>query len=56
MKINSDLTQKINSLTEDKKSVLTFLLEDIEDGKPQTTIEDRLQNEIREVILEGEQN
>ena len=38
----------------DKKYVLTMLLEDIEDGKMQTMIEDRLRNEIREIIKEGE--
>lgn len=56
MKLNSDLTKKINLLDDDKKYILTYLLEDIEDGKTQIMIEDRLQNEIREIILEGETN
>ena len=37
-----------------KNMLLTMLLEDIEDGKVQTMIEDRLRNEIREIIKEGE--
>lgn len=55
MKINEDLIRKINALDEDKRYVLTMLLEDIEDGLAQTRIEDRLKGEIREIIKEGEQ-
>ena len=38
----------------DKKYVLTMLLEISKMGKTQTMIEDRLRNEIREIIKEGE--
>lgn len=55
MKINDDLIKKINTLDEDKKYVLTMLLENIEDGLSQTRIEDRLKSEVREIIKEGEQ-
>ena len=56
MIINSDLNKKISMLDSDKRDILFFLLEDIEDGKVQTQIEDRVRNEIREIIKEGEQS
>lgn len=55
MKINENLVQKISTLNEDKQDVLTLLLESIEDGLAQTRIEDRIKNEIREIIQEGDQ-
>ena len=54
MTMNSDLRKKINQLDGDKSYVLTQLLEDLEEGKAQTVIEERLRSEIREIIKEGE--
>lgn len=52
MKINEKLKQMINTLDNNKIHIINLLLECIEDGAAQTIIEDRIRNEIREIIIE----